>query len=261
MGGSSGGDGGDGGSGGGIYNGLVLSLTNSTISGSSTGDGGIGGSYPSVGDDGDGGSGGGIYNDDGLVEFKGTIIAGNTAAASGPDCYGSFTSFGCNLVQYITGCTIEGDTTGNMTGKDPKLEPLADNGGSTETHALQTGSPAIDAVIDCECTTVEGGPVNKDQREEPRPMDGDDNGSYLCDIGAYEALGPTPLSLYKQGYQAGYKAGLETCAKEIIAVGGIVEPVDRINILTPWLGLAAFIVLAAAIVVLIKRRGVAQISR
>ena len=53
---------------------------------------------------------------------------------------------------------------------DPKLAGLADNGGSTKTHALLTGSAAIDA-------GVAGGCPSTDQRGATRSM---------CDIGAYE---------------------------------------------------------------------------
>jgi hypothetical protein len=52
---------------------------------------------------------------------------------------------------------------------DPLLLPLADNGGPTETMALQAGSPAIDLSDDCPAT---------DQRGEPRVG--------RCDSGAFE---------------------------------------------------------------------------
>ena len=42
-----------------------------------------------------------------------------------------------------TGVTLVG--TGNLTGADPLLGPLASNGGTSRTHALQAGSPAINA--------------------------------------------------------------------------------------------------------------------
>jgi uncharacterized repeat protein (TIGR01451 family) len=54
------------------------------------------------------------------------------------------------------------------------LGAVADNGGSTWTHALQSGSPAIDAVPLVSCT------VATDQRGVARPQ-GD-----ACDSGAYE---------------------------------------------------------------------------
>jgi hypothetical protein len=53
------------------------------------------------------------------------------------------------------------------------LDPLADNGGTTLTHALVTGSPAIDQVANCTVTT--------DQRRLARPASGN-----ACDTGAYE---------------------------------------------------------------------------
>jgi len=55
---------------------------------------------------------------------------------------------------------------------DPQLEPLADNGGSTRTHALLPDSVAVDAASDCGASI--------DQRGIARPQ-----GS-ACDIGAFE---------------------------------------------------------------------------
>ncbi len=76
-------------------------------------------------------------------------------------------------------CSITGDTTGNITGQDPLLAPLADLGVEGWMHALMPGSPAIDA-----------GPVScyagQDQRHLPRPIDADQDGSATCDIGAFE---------------------------------------------------------------------------
>jgi hypothetical protein len=59
---------------------------------------------------------------------------------------------------------------------------LADNGGSTETHALVSESPAIDAVSDRSC-----GPLHTDQRGVPR-QDGNGDGVSACDIGAFEYI-------------------------------------------------------------------------
>ena len=112
-----------------------------------------------------------------------TILAGNSGG-TGSDCGGTFTSGGHNLIQNATGCTIDGDTTGNVLGQDPMLGPLADNGGSTQTHALLAGSPAIDAGNPA--TPGSGGFAceTTDQREiaRPQPVGG------TCDIGAFELV-------------------------------------------------------------------------
>jgi hypothetical protein len=128
---------GNGGSGGGIsiYNPATLSLNNVTIVNNSA--------SASVADL---GTGGGIDDSQAdPVNFKNTLIAGNTSSGAGPDCIGTLTSQGYNLIQSTAGCVIAGDTTGNILGQDPLLAPLAYNGGATQTHGLLPGSPAIDA--------------------------------------------------------------------------------------------------------------------
>src|SRR5262249_7450167 len=108
------------------------------------------------------------------------------------DCYPfgfgtpTINSQGYNLIGDTTGCVITGDTTGNKSGVAPNLGPLRDNGGPTFTHALLTGSPAIDAGNPA--APGSGGnacPVD-DQRGVTRPQDGDGDTTAVCDIGAYE---------------------------------------------------------------------------
>jgi hypothetical protein len=131
-------------SGAGIYNQAgTVTLTNSTLSGNianpSTTDPFLIITIPVPG------SGGGIWNG-GTVNVKNTIIAQNTAA-TGPDVFGSFASGGYNLIgdgTGSTGFTAVGDRVGTTAAPiDPLLNPLADNGGPTQTRALQPGSPAI----------------------------------------------------------------------------------------------------------------------
>ena len=214
--------GGNGGCGAGIYNQGRLEMTNCTISGNSAGDG-----LSSHGGDGGGifnnsalemshctisnnhagtgntspqnGSGGGICAD-ATAMLKNTIVAGNTATG-GPDCYSTFVSRGGNLIQDSSGSSGWWDP-GDITGQDPLLETLANHGGSTDVHALPTGSPAIDTVTNC--TDIADNPVSTDQRGVARPIDGDLNGSAQCDIGAYEAPEPSGVMDFGDAPDPGY---------------------------------------------------------
>jgi Zn-dependent metalloprotease len=125
------------------------------------------------------GDGGGIYIETSRVVYMhNSILAGNTKLSNPQDCAGVLTSNGHNLIQSTSGCTITGDATGNITGQNPNLGPLQDNGGQTTTHALQSRSPAIDAGNDATCEST-------DQRGITRPQ-----GAH-CDIGAFEYQGPS----------------------------------------------------------------------
>src|SRR5262245_6302075 len=102
------------------------------------------------------GYGSGIANGGNLI-LHDTIVAGNPAGCNGSDLLGSYT----------------GDH--NLVGGNPRLGPLAYNGGHTQTHALLPGSPAIDAGDNT-------GAPPYDQRGPgfPRIVNG------TIDIGAYE---------------------------------------------------------------------------
>ncbi len=124
--------------GGGIYNDNTLNVTNCTLSGNTAR------------------RGGGIFNNAGdTASIKSSIIASNTAITAGPDLNGAFTPQGFNLIGKNDGAT--GFPVGNPNGNndivgtsaspvDPKLDPngLQNNGGPTQTVALQADSPAID---------------------------------------------------------------------------------------------------------------------
>jgi len=120
--------------------------------------------------------GGGVSNAGDSFIVKDTIIAMNIAEGSGADCSLStpMSSLGHNL-DSDESCGFTGP--GDLSGADPMLGPLANNGGPTLIHALLPGSPAIDAGSpDCPPPAI-------DQRGVPRPQ------SLVCDIGAYE-FGP-----------------------------------------------------------------------
>jgi len=105
----------------------------------------------------------------------GTLSALNTLIAG--SCTGTLHSLGYNLLQNATGCTISGDTTGNLIGQSPRLGLLAANGGQTLTFALLPDSPAIEAGTNNGCPAT-------DQRGVPRPQ------GQTCDMGAYELEDP-----------------------------------------------------------------------
>jgi predicted outer membrane repeat protein len=92
--------------------------------------------------------GGGISNAAAAsaVSFSHSLIAKNqdvfNGAAVDGDCAGPVTSTACNMLGAAgTGhCTV----TGFYIGGDPLFGPLQDNGGPTPTHALLSGSLAVD---------------------------------------------------------------------------------------------------------------------
>jgi len=121
-----------------------------------------------------------------ITNISGTLTVKNTLLFSfsgGTNCSGSITSGGYNLDNNST-CSLGG--TGDQSGVDPMLGQLLDNGGPTKTHALNYGSPAIDAGNPAGCTDDVGSPILTDQRGIARSIDGDADGTARCDIGAFE---------------------------------------------------------------------------
>ncbi len=195
--------------GGGIYNlNGTVNLTNSTISNNSSGN--IGGGYYGFSNLGTAtlnstsstiafnvatsGGGIGISSTAGFTSaatINNTIVSNNNAG-TGPDLNanpvspllpGNIFSAGYNIIGNTAGTTITA-TTGDQFNTNPFLLPLANNGGLTPTHGLQTpASPAIDR-----------GNTNQtvDQRGLPRTGVSADfpiitNTANGTDIGAFEA--------------------------------------------------------------------------
>ena len=157
--------------GGGIYNSpyagvpSTISLTNCTLANNSAGPG----------------FGGGIWNAAGCtLHLTNTIVAQNTAA-SGPDVLGSINTADHNLIGEGGGSTILTDLGGNLIGGngnpviDPRLGPLQDNGGHTQTLALYADSPTIGHGDNAKAPAT-------DQRGHKRI----DQVGEVTDIGAYE---------------------------------------------------------------------------
>jgi CSLREA domain-containing protein len=174
------------GDGGGIYNnanGMIL--TNCTIAQNSAFDGGgifnngviVNAINVTIADNSASNTGGGIFNN-GTVAITSSIVANNVAITGGGQCQGVVTDSGTNLQFPATDCGA------SIPSADPLLVPLGNNGGPTQTEALQAGSPAIDAGTEiCPPTPP------TDQRGITRPQ------GVACDIGAFELVaggGPTP---------------------------------------------------------------------
>lgn len=129
-------------------------------------------------------TGGGVYNAFITVGYQCDLVLNNSIFAGnlgGLDVSilsvpGGTATGASNLVQTSSGLPAG---VVSLT-SDPRLGPLQDNGGPSFTHALLTGSPAIDAGDDSTCTVT-------DQRGLPRPLDGNLDGVVHCDLGAYEA--------------------------------------------------------------------------
>jgi len=149
--------------GGGIFNRGTVTVSNSTVAKNTAFDGG------------------GAFNLDEL-SLKRSLISGNQAFWGREiDNYGTVARNNYNLfgtdnrdgvLGFSPGATDIVPASGVLIGDI--LAPLADNGGATLTHALVTGSPAIDAApVDADCPAA-------DQRGIARPQDAS------CDIGSFE---------------------------------------------------------------------------
>jgi hypothetical protein len=173
-------DGGAGGNGGGIRvtNG-TSTLLSVTVADNAMGSGGAGGpagtgstTLGTHGGKGPSGVGGGVFIQGPAVTSQNTIAASN----GGQNCSGPVTDGGFNLSFGDASCP------NTFASGDPKLGPLQDNGGPTQTMALNPNSAAIDQGKSFGLTA--------DQRGDPRPVDftGTPNaaGGDGSDIGAFE---------------------------------------------------------------------------
>ena len=176
-----------------------LTVNDSTIDGNSAA---LGGGIFSWGDTGnttsivnstiannDGGArsseGGGLLASEGTISVENSIVADNTVedpltAEQVPSNCGDtgISSLGHNL-QSAADCAFTG--TGDLKNTEPGFlsSGLQDNGGNTDTLALEAGSPAVDAI-----PSGAPGCTATDQRDIKRPQ------GTGCDIGAYELFQP-----------------------------------------------------------------------
>lgn len=189
------------------------------------------------------GDGGGLVASGNIYGFSlnNSIVAGNfdTPRNAGkgdifPDVFGSFSDQGNNLIGTTYGNCInipDGALCGsfyqassifgtNANPINPKLGPLADNGGPTQTYALLAGSPAINA----------GNSTETDQRGLTRKGIGD--------IGGYERGNPANIVVTGGASQSttvntAYSTPLQV--KVTDAVGGTLDGVN-VSFATPASG-------------------------
>jgi predicted outer membrane repeat protein len=101
------------------------------------------------------GHGGGVFEEAGIGEtdLNNTIVAGNLRVGGGADdVSGAVDAAGSsyNLIGDGTGTNLVDGVNGNLVGSrvqpiKPRLGPLQNNGGPTQTMALLAGSPALNA--------------------------------------------------------------------------------------------------------------------
>jgi len=147
-------------------------IVNSTIAGNSVGTAGLGGGLA-------------VYNPEPTIggsaalAVKNTIVAGNNGPAGPSDCALMATVTSDHNLSGDASCMFA--DAGSKQSTNPLLGGLQNNGGETDTLALQPGSPAVDAGTNAGCPPA-------DQRGVSRPQ-----GS-ACDIGAFELVPAPPAS-------------------------------------------------------------------
>jgi len=149
-----------------------------------------------------------VNRDSGTFVLEDSIVADPTNGGSNCNGPGAFTSNGNNLFDDDgTGCNAIGS---DLKNKNPMLGPLQDNGGPTQTRALLTGSPAIDAADDTACADVA---KSVDQRGVSRPQ-----GAH-CDIGAYE-YEDADLALTASAQKSTINVGQQDTVTDVVTNNG-----------------------------------------
>jgi hypothetical protein len=164
-----------------------IEIVNSTITGNQAADGGgiyfyiSGGamdiSFSTISGNTASGSGGNVYlYGYTTVTLENSIIADGTAPAD-PDIHGAVFNSTYSLIE-TPGSAVLNSGTGTITGQDPQLGPLANNGGPTMTQLPAPTSPVIDAG-----DPAYAPPPSLDQRGFPRLA------GAAVDMGAVEVNG------------------------------------------------------------------------
>ncbi len=177
-----------------LYNAAASSITNSTLSGNSaTGKGGaivmygtdLAISNSTLSGNSAGTDGGAIYLTGSTLTLVSTIVANSTDLGGAPkgdiwDETGATVNSTNSLIGNTAGFNFNVDVN-NIKNQNPLLGPLANNGGTTRTHALLAGSPAIDKGSNPLALAF-------DQRGAGFPR----TTGAQTDIGAFEGVGVAP---------------------------------------------------------------------
>jgi hypothetical protein len=204
--------------GGGIYCELntLAKIVNSSISENNALDGGDGGgilhsgqltlAQSTIAENFATGTGGGIRGLSGSTTNVGnSIVAGNSRPSLLNDITGTITSNGANYFGVTTGTTgflgsdLTFDTT-QINNIGEVLNPLNNNGGPTDTNALVTNSPALNAGNPNDITNDQFDLDGDSNLSEPLPFDQRGharNSGGNVDIGAYEFNPTTPLQTWR----------------------------------------------------------------
>jgi hypothetical protein len=137
----------------------------------------IAGNFGSTGAPMQDGSPGGLVTFGGVTQVFNTIVAGNSGRANHENCNDQPPMAEDHNLEDMDTCQFHG--TGDITGSDPLLTTLGDNGGPTLTRQPIPNSPAIGAADATRCPAT-------DQRGVPYFAPNP------CDIGAVDTARPGP---------------------------------------------------------------------
>lgn len=146
------------------------------------------------------GVGGGLRMEGNFGLVQNTVFAGNLVGSGSAtdDCSKSASltniTLASNHLETSTSDCGFSAGTGDVLGQAAGLAALADNGGGTQTHLPQAGSPLIDSGSDLLC-------LGSDQRGISRPQDGDGSGSPQCDKGAVEVVMTIGDAVFANGFE------------------------------------------------------------
>jgi hypothetical protein len=141
---------------------------------------------------------GGIDNSGASVNLKNSIVAGNIGGS--PDLYGNINGNNNNLIGNLSGASGTVGTGTDIVNVNPQLGLLQDNGNGIFTHALLSGSPAINAGNNALVLTDVFDLDNDGNNSETIPFDNRGSGytrisGGTVDIGAFEFQSAPNLSL------------------------------------------------------------------